>query len=303
MQKMNELLNSGKINAIEYYNYFKNRSACDATKTATHHTRPLPLTTSSNQKQRKQSSIQTSSPNSNRVESKFNQYLMKNVQISTQQQQGLSKKDDAINRIIRNERIKQIRNKINEFELLKEYQKFDDQPTGSKMVTSLLGDTFDTMSVESDYGFIDDDFNEDQLKKIKRSISYCDYLFSSDDNYRDTDEAEQQDDMVMEADVDSSISCKLNDSSIDDLMSLASFKSNQSLSTNSVNTRPLKSVKPGHELYQIGNLSSSSQSTTFQLKVSIIGAELKNVVNVLKQVCVYGVFYFKNRLTTPPFCS
>ena len=45
-------------------------------------------------------------------------------------------------------------------------------------------------------------------------------------------------------------------------------------------------IKPGYELYQIGgglfNLSSSQ--STFQLKVSIISAEVKNIVNVLKQV-------------------
>jgi len=45
-------------------------------------------------------------------------------------------------------------------------------------------------------------------------------------------------------------------------------------------------VKPGFEMYQIGggifNLNSSQ--STFQLKCSIISAEVKNIVNILKQV-------------------
>ena len=53
-------------------------------------------------------------------------------------------------------------------------------------------------------------------------------------------------------------------------------------------------VKPGYEIYQIGgpsnnsfahtiSLSSVAQST-FQLKISIISTEVKNIVNILKQV-------------------
>jgi hypothetical protein len=289
MQKINELLNSGKINAVEYYNYFKNRSA----KTSP---QPNRATTTSSQRQQriKQfSSVPLASLTSG-SRSKFNPYLIKNLQNSTQtvQQPALAnekKKDDAINRIIRNERIKQIRNKINEYELLKEYQKFDDQSKtkangGDGGGGGDVVDNLDTMSIESDYGFIDD-FNDDQMKKMKRSISYCDNWFANYDAHFDEDQ--QQDDVLVDADNDSITTIhRLNECSIDELIALATFKATGRRPTiNTVNTRMQKSVKPGYELYQIGNLSISSQST-FQLKVSIIGAELKNVVNVLKQVCV-----------------
>jgi hypothetical protein len=67
-----------------------------------------------------------------------------------------------------------------------------------------------------------------------------------------------------------------------------SKKQNQQRLLNSLNRSfgGASNVKPGYELYQIGgglfNLSSSQ--STFQLKVSIISAEVKNIVNVLKQV-------------------
>lgn len=71
-------------------------------------------------------------------------------------------------------------------------------------------------------------------------------------------------------------------------------------------------IKPGYELYQLNNNTSSSNNnnnnnsiaaalatatfsfttsatqSTFQLKISIISAEVKNIVNVLKQVCILG---------------
>jgi len=72
---------------------------------------------------------------------------------------------------------------------------------------------------------------------------------------------------------------------------------NRMYQNSKLNNRRSNLVKPGYEIYQIGgpannsishtlNLSSAAQST-FQLKISIISNEVKNIVNVLKQVCSY----------------
>jgi hypothetical protein len=75
-------------------------------------------------------------------------------------------------------------------------------------------------------------------------------------------------------------------------------------SNNNSNTKSTgrRYVRPGYEIYQIGgpsnnsfahtiNLSSAAQST-FQLKISIISTEVKNIVNILKQVQNKFIVYF-----------
>ena len=318
MQKINDLLSSGKINGIEYYNYFKNRndfSKQDESRLFSKNNNDLKCV--------KQLSNSVNGRNSNKQKSnksKFNAYFMNGnenciqTSVSPPSPQQLNgsyvspilstspsftnlnilrhssvfdkKKEDAINRIIRNERIKEIRTKIYEYELLKEYQKYNDNKVTSYYDHHQQENDDDSLeevtSVDSyctDYGFEsvenDDDFYENNnniipsnrkssspttptsmiTSLLKKSVSYCDYLSLTDNN---------------------SITFQ-NGLSMDDLQ-------NNNTSVNSRQaTRRTRNIKPGHELYQIGNLNTPQ--TTFQLKCSIINAELKNIVNVLKQVC------------------
>lgn len=481
MQKLNELLNSGKINAIEYYNYFKNkRFLIDENynnNNTEQHRQDDNDTTIQNSKQSsikqqqyqpvlstelKRNSISTSSgtvhgytpsssyhslysfsgtsntnSNSRNIKSnnkfnnntnnttnqaanvnnksKFNAYLMStnndnetintnsksppppslvtvsrtspsntftvNVNSNKYQQSNFAssqpplyntlfdkKKEDAINRIIRNERIKEIRTKIYEHELLREYQKCYDnitpaaKPLNNKNFTqndSLFElnsnndeDSFENASIDScgtDYGFESID-NDDELEvcsnsnestnnyhdiipynsngvftnencrnyktkkpslpgvkpvnangtSLKKSMSYCDYLSLTDNSSSETigsnsniltkksfiQNGLSMDDLIQETtnELTSSDSIKSITISPPPMLTVTSNVNN--------NTTPkqqqqrtssrTKSVKPGFELYQIGNLNSSQ--STFQLKVSIISAELKNIINVLKQV-------------------
>ena len=331
MNKINELLTSGQINGIEYYNYFKNRNDFSLKQEDILYSNNLKRNYVVQQQQQQLLHSCNGSNNSRNTgnkqqlqqksnKQKFNAYLMNNnasnsnthdnntsppppPQQQQQKQQSpiLSasqsftnlkqqfvassnfdkKKEDAINRIIRNERIKEIRTKIYEYELLKEYQKYNENNNKNCEFFYTLNNTnddCDSTSVDSyctDYGFEsieneDDLFYDNQIipttaagknRKslsptstnllLKKSISYsCDYL---------TDNA-----------TDDSTTAPMN--AVED----------NSSSCSSRQTRRTKNIKPGYELYQIGNLNTPQSA--FQLKCSIISAELKNIVNVLKQV-------------------
>jgi hypothetical protein len=326
MQKINELLTSGQINGIEYYNYFKNRN--DFTKNNqedsyynklnritnnrnVNTTNSLAITSSlfngSNISLNRYTGKQQPPPIVKSNKQKFNAYLMNNNtnnnnndttsqrSISPPQQQKSpilsasqsftnlkqsssnfdKKKEDAINRIIRNERIKEIRTKIYEYELLKEYQKYNDNnnKTFELYNSTITSNDDDSASVDSyctDYGFEsienDDDFYENQVIPLgvinnRKSLS---------PNNLTTNQSFSYSDLTDNNDSTTTTHTKTND------------EEDSSINDNKQQKRRTKNIKPGHELYQIGNLNTPQSA--FQLKCSIISVELKNIINVLKQV-------------------
>lgn len=273
------------------------------------------------------------------------------------------RKEDAVNRIIRNEKIKQIRLKIYECELLKEYQNFTP-------ATNLSGGGFDSQSQQQET--TQDTSSSRTRKKTAQSTSKINNYFSrtygaqtqaatsasntgaldvvyniSNPKQRIFDEYKSG-----SGDETGAVDPEPDLSSVDDelfqLNNEENYESgieddeNSSTSssfyfTTSVRKVPSpKSTKPTsnktqqsrknnkssgatYDLYRLGggsgsggggdtstecisasssgstiagsssnpnlfiNLSSAAQST-FQLKISIISAEVKNIVNVLKQV-------------------
>jgi hypothetical protein len=279
------------------------------------------------------------------------------------------RKEDAINRIIRNERIKQIRIKMHEYELLKEYQTCNNNQHEQESVLGAYQthdsnneDLFNTTTTSGENNDDNDEFELDnsntnnKARKIhsKSKSSKCFSLnnygaflnnpVSQDlnDDYEldDNEESGLNDDnsyltlnkVIPENSNSNSIKRpnKLSDYSLpsdeykaklgfympktneatfdeyknenyfedneenyesgiedDDFsMSAPKYSKQKQRHNMSRNFASSLNVKPGYELYQIGgglfNLSSSQ--STFQLKVSIISAEVKNIVNVLKQV-------------------
>ena len=97
-----------------------------------------------------------------------------------------------------------------------------------------------------------------------------------DDDFLFSDEFSQKDDENYESGIEED-SCSKSEKSM---------KSNQTNKKGSTT----KKVKPGFERYEFGSVNSFTLSafaqSTFQLKCSIISAEVKNIVNVLKQVII-----------------
>lgn len=272
------------------------------------------------------------------------------------------KKEEAINRIIRNEKIKQIRIKMYEYELLKDYGALNPQPLtiSSDMQmdevdskTDFEGNDKQSGSIKP-YSFIpkpskkvknnrvknnnsfssyqqiegaensesfqnngEDSDSDDkssmssQTHRLNRSYGaatrssttfdeYKDESFiknpdendgynemyenttneDDDDDFLFSDEFSQKDDENYESGIEED-SCSKSEKSM---------KNNQSSKKGST----AKKVKPGFERYEFGSANSFTLSafaqSTFQLKCSIISAEVKNIVNVLKQVIFFIIF-------------
>jgi hypothetical protein len=270
------------------------------------------------------------------------------------------KKEDAINRIIRNERIKEIRIKMHEYELLKEYQSFNatsttnsaqntpqsnnetsvetgesnETPTNDATVTNIIDDFTNSNSFPSYYRNVSNTFAQQQhsnkynnktLRSIKHHqheddwsssklsaynleianvnrkvppLPFDEYKHSQDGSVigNDDDENDQDADESNEDSNESGIEDDVNFFTPKRSNQANSHHHHQKTTNRNASEESLLSsifsknsslfVKPGFEMYQIGggifNLNSSQ--STFQLKCSIISAEVKNIVNILKQV-------------------
>ena len=260
------------------------------------------------------------------------------------------KKEDAINRIIRNERIKEIRIKMHEYELLKEYQSFNstnsnqqnqsnndvlgsqenmgtsndaiDDFTNSNIIFPYYSNPFTQSNSNTQHSNQNLNKHNRTFRVIKPATNYhqqgdespssklsaynldvdakgknANRKVASFDEYKDSNdcdgEGDDDDEDVCggnESNEDS------NESGIEDDANYFTPKHSNQKSCRNIDESLLSTilnsknsslfVKPGFEMYQIGggifNLNSSQ--STFQLKCSIISAEVKNIVNILKQV-------------------
>ena len=267
------------------------------------------------------------------------------------------KKEEAINRIIRNEKIKQIRTKMFEYELLKEYGALNPLPSNlpsDLQLDNINNDSSGKSVHDPSYlkAFIP--INSKAVKKLKRQQSKANNLFSSyniegnDDSdsddkssmssqtnnnrgcvrlqaqsgstfdkykdevfgvgkadeddedrsgvfYGDTTNEDEEEDFLFsdgcgnrdDENYESGIEedsgfCKLTDSQ------LSSVSHGQSSRAVNGSGNKGRKVKPGYERYDIGSVNcfglSAFAQSTFHLKCSIINTEVKNIMNVLKQV-------------------
>ena len=237
------------------------------------------------------------------------------------------RKEEAIGRIILNERIKQIRTRMHEAELLKEYQ-FDQSVSTN----------------DDDGGDGDDDDDENtNNNNNNNSTSYCneedddpydgecgrnagggggggggDYYYDEfipfeetivcDDGGLDGDDVGggKLDDyyysLHMDDDYESGIEEDKYAGKSQQLTGGGEYTQSKAKAKNKKKSNAATKqqqqqhqqqqqqsqscVKPGHELYQIGTgcLSMYSSQSRFNLKISMIGEEVKHIVNVLKQV-------------------
>lgn len=169
------------------------------------------------------------------------------------------RKEEAINRIIRNERIKEIRMKMYEYELLKEYQNLNVNQTRSAESKSFE----DFSSVNENLS--EDGLDEQRTKQIK--TSYFNRTYGSRTIFDEYKSNEQDDDNDLDKDDD--------DNDDDDYES--GIEDDDSLS---------------HKKHKINFFSNSGvcfppNQSRFHLKISIINAEVKNIINVLKQVRIF----------------
>ncbi len=253
------------------------------------------------------------------------------------------KKEDAINRIIRNEKIKQIRTKMYEYELLKEYGAVNSslitQPLMSaeanltpnsfiskqingkkskKKLNNKQGNSFISyQQIDNDDSLmnnIENDSDSDD-KSSMSSVQHTSRVTKISDFNKNTSNFEQYTTNNVE-ELDNSkeeTDNACNDLSFDDeedeefLFSDSNYESGieedrgeetkkgSSVKSGSTQRRQL-AVKPGYERYDICSVNSFTISafaqSTFQLKCSIISAEVKNIVNVLKQVIIYFILIF-----------
>lgn len=172
------------------------------------------------------------------------------------------RKEEAINRIIRNERIKEIRMKMYEYDLLKEYQNLDINQTRS----------IEPKSFE-DFSSVNENVSEDGLDEQRQKPKqyayfnrtygnrtiFDEYRSNMPDNEDNDDDGDDGDDG--EVDEDEEEDCE---SGIEDDHSINKKKTRINFSFSGINLAPNQS--------------------RFQLKISIISAEVKNIINVLKQV-------------------
>lgn len=263
------------------------------------------------------------------------------------------KKEEAINRIIRNEKIKQIRTKMFEYELLKEYGALNPLPASIPSDLQLDKGTSDSNDQQTNYKpFIPS--NSKAAKKLKKQQAKANNLFSSyniDENIEDSDSDDKssmssqtnrssynnqrslnnmaasrssttfenykddvfnmgradEDDMSQRGDMFYEDHTTNEEEEDDFLFSDVSFTNRdddnyesgieedssfcKSMSMNASHgskTVKGKKVKPGYERYDIGSVNcfglSAFAQSTFHLKCSIINTEVKNIMNVLKQV-------------------
>lgn len=269
-----------------------------------------------------------------------NRYIA-DTNTSPQPQQGAvtQNKEDAINRIIRNEKIKQIRIKIYEYELLKEYQtvntnqeettkqndllidkklinranKLNNKPVNDSQLKYLPRQSepnnkniipITNKSEHNNQLNSELDHKEDELDDVETDIvnetEYDDLLDDDDDLFNDTDSLlDNLDDDNYESGIEDDSFNKYKRSQQDQQIQSNLNRIYQSNNSNTSN-KSRRVVKPGFEIYQIGGSStanfslclSSAAQSTFQLKISIISAEVKNIVNVLKQVFYLISYYF-----------
>lgn len=270
-----------------------------------------------------------------------NNYLM--VDDKYQQQDLEKRKEDAINRIIRNERIKEIRLKIYEYELLKEYQNLN-QNLATNLITSQeesFNYNFNQDSKSDDYATHNDNLSEElnnndnrtetssleqdysasrsvKSNKNKKSINnYFSRTYGSSNNRPHSEDSNTSstiktvfDEYKSENTIEP-VSLVYydddeyyeNDEDNEDNYESGIEDEDGSFSMSNINRNKQKQqrIKPGYELYQISTSSSNSNNNAgfgfgsiglglssiqskFLLKISIISAEVKNIVNVLKQV-------------------
>lgn len=265
------------------------------------------------------------------------------------------KKEEAINRIIRNEKIKQIRTKMFEYELLKEYGALNPLPASIPSDLQLdkgANDSSDQPTTNYIKPFIPS--NSKAAKKLKKQQAKANNLFSSyniDENIEDSDSDDkssmssqtnrsyQRSNMVAsrssttfeyykddvynmgrtdEDSVSQRGDCEnandlfygdhtTNEEDDDDFLFSDSYTNKDDdnyesgIEEDSSFCKPMsnnanqgtktvkgKKVKPGYERYDIGSVNcfglSAFAQSTFHLKCSIINTEVKNIMNVLKQV-------------------
>jgi hypothetical protein len=226
-------------------------------------------------------------------------FTLKSTDLEFERQQ----KEDAINRIIRNEKIKQIRNKMIEYELLKDYQTLA-SPNSPRVET----DSYNCSGLFSDDLEINNINEKSDKKAIKitnqnsvSSLSQSSSQSSMDiPFYRKIPKA-----MFEEYTFDSSVEGFQNNQSEeadyesgiedDNIVTNQQIYNNQHRIKSNMNraynqnlgtakNQNLGFVKPGHEHYQVGDFNLYSSQSKFNLKISIISAEVKNIVKVLKQV-------------------
>ncbi len=244
------------------------------------------------------------------------------------------KKEDAINRIIRNEKIKQIRTKMYEYELLKEYgavnsnavtqplmsseasfttNSFISKQTTSKkskkkLNTKQANSFISYQQLENDDSLINNIENDSDSddKSSMSSVQHMNFVASNGNSnknsihFEEYKDASNLEDLSSKEETDNAF----NDMSYDDeenedfLFSDSNYESGieedksdeikKSDLIKSGSTRKQLGVKPGYERYDISSVDSftisAATQSTFQLKCSIISTEVKNIVNVLKQV-------------------
>lgn len=215
------------------------------------------------------------------------------------------RKEDAINRIIHNEKIKQIRQRINEQEMLKEYQsaslesfshqsKQDEIDSSSSQLAKKLvlrkraSNNKPTTGLNSAYikrgaygaQSIPTNYDEYVLHHAESRI-HQDTVSSLFDEI-DTDLLDESD--LVHFDLDK------EESGIEDEGDEISWLDGHTRSSYGGGGYSSDSIPWSmlHEadLVSLG-LNLTNPQSTFQLKVSIISAEVKNIVNVLKQVNIY----------------
>jgi hypothetical protein len=210
------------------------------------------------------------------------------------------KKEEAINRIIRNERIKQIRIKIYEYELLKEYE-VTPAPSHINNIKQSSHDENNDQKVDED-DVNDDDYNpnDDIFKSIFSNSLFDEYeSINLPVNLSNVDDDDEDDDDNYESGFEDNDSVKLKKLSYKQQIESNHNRYDDkylSCTTHKTNNSNIKPLKEGHEVYRIGNNSDTtfeliSSDSRFQLKCSIISSEVKNIINVLKQVIIYKIVY------------
>ncbi|CAF0732611.1 unnamed protein product [Didymodactylos carnosus] len=229
-----------QINAIEFYNLFKEHQA----KRHPHHI-PTPSShqyKSNNQNRKQQQNKHYQYTSKQQQQPRFQQYTLPDVHYPSGK-----RRDEAITYILHNEKIKQIRQKISDYEILREYQQLAPSET-------------DLLSSESN------NINNQHSNFSSSTSSSCSsialYTRSPPDGAEDHIQY-------------------TNESNF----SPSKYNRND---TNHYNKEKQKStsrrrVKPGFEIYHPNNSAYSSQ-ITFNLKISIIQAEVGDIISVLKQV-------------------
>lgn len=177
------------------------------------------------------------------------------------------RKEEAINRIIRNQRIKEIRMKMYEHELLKEYQSLDTNQTCCVEPKSFEDFASLNENVSED-GFDEQRQKPKQYTYFNRTYGnrtiFDEYRSNLHDNEGHADNANNQDDFNDdEDDEDDEEEDDDYESGIEDDHSIDKKKKKINFSS---------------------GISLSPNQSRFQLKISIISAEVKNIINVLKQV-------------------